>query len=196
MAVHILNNQQFKDISCTQFPTVIKERLTLMVRNQNLICFLSIFLLNLCHPLCLAPLWHTLSTSHKPPLTHAALLVCRSVQSMIPAHTCSRHRPGEFQQHKPTCKQHMLRTRPHQHWNACLTHAAATFTHRHTDRCSALVLAMYVWTLAFPAIICITVTITTNSKKCSHPLLPPFLLLLQCTQVSLSLSLSVLLLFV
>lgn len=162
MAVHILNNQQYKDISCRLFPTVRKERLTLMVRNQNLSCFFSIFLLNLCYPLCLEPLWHTLSTSHKPPLTHAALLVCRSVQSMIPAHTCSRRRPGEFQQHKWTCKQRMLRTRTHQHWNACLTHAAAAFTHRHTDRCSALVLAIYVWTLAFPAIICITVTITTN----------------------------------
>lgn len=56
MAVHILNNQQYKDISCRLFPTVRKERLTLMVRNQNLSCFFSIFLLNLCYPLCLEPL--------------------------------------------------------------------------------------------------------------------------------------------
>ncbi len=151
------HNRQFKDLSSTLLLTARRERLTLMFTDQKLwlTCLLSISSLNLCLSLslslslCLVPLRHTLSTSHTPLLTHAALLVCRSVPSMSQTHTCSKHRHDGFQPHKSTCERRKLHTRP-QSVLKCVSHTCSrslqththTHTHRDTKRCSLLVFAI------------------------------------------------------
>lgn len=90
--------------------------------------------LNLCLSLCLVPLWHTRSTSHTPLLTHAALLVCRSVLSMSQIHTCSKHTHDGFLPHKSTCERHMLHTRPESAMKfVSHTCSRSILTHRHKE---------------------------------------------------------------
>ncbi len=108
---------------------------------------------------------------------------CRSALSMSQTHTSSKCTHDGFQPHKCTCEQCMLHTRPQSE----LTRVSHTCSrslpsrrHKEIFTASILYLQVHVCVLSFPAIIYITVTITTIYQNCSL-LICWFLFCLHCS---------------